>query len=136
MFGEMSAVWRGQRKTQTGTETQSQSEEKTLSGLPLFTEGAGVLPPLLRPFSKGKVMEDIRSDPSFVKRLKSMDRRLGVKFNNEHFVIVYDRGYGDPVNIHQVKTEEGRFRQPDNRDLEFLKSGDLENSRMKDRLDK
>lgn len=63
-----------------------------------------------------------------------MDRRLGTKFNGKTFVVTYDRGYGEPVNIHQVKTEGGGFRQPDNRDLEFIKSGDLENVSMKERL--
>ena len=77
---------------------------------------------------------DITPDRSFMRDLKLMDKRLGVKFNGNQFVVTYDRGYGEPVNIHAVKGDEGGFRQPDRRDLEFIKSGDLENSRLKDRL--
>jgi hypothetical protein len=79
-------------------------------------------------------MEDVRPDPSFLKKLKMMDRRLGTKFNGKHFVVTYDRGYGEPVNVHRVKMDNGGFRQPDNRDLEFIKSGDLTNKGIKERL--
>ncbi len=73
---------------------------------------------------------------SFLKDLKNMDRRLGVKFNGKHFIVVYERPYGEPANIHCVRTADGDFRQPDQRDLCFIKSGDLENDRLKERLDK
>lgn len=63
---------------------------------------------------------------SFLKDLKSMDRRLGTKFNGRNFVVTYDRGHGEPVNIHLVKAGDGGFRQPDRRDLEIIKGGDLE----------
>lgn len=62
---------------------------------------------------------------SFLKDLKGLDRRLGVKFNGEHFVVTYDRGWGDPVNIHRIKDEDGGYRQPDQRDLEIVWQGDM-----------
>jgi hypothetical protein len=64
-------------------------------------------------------------DRSFLKDLKNMDSRLGTKFNGEHFVVTYNRGYGQPVNIYRVKAEDGSFRQPDKRDLAVIKGGDL-----------
>ena len=64
-------------------------------------------------------------NPSFVKDLKGLDRRLGVKFNGEHFVVTYDRGYGEPVNIHRIKEDDGGYRQPDRRDLVVIGQGDL-----------
>ena len=74
---------------------------------------------------------------SFLRDLKNMDKRLGVKFNGEHMVVTYDRGYGEPVNIHRVKADDGSFRQPDRRDLEVIKAGDLaEGEKMDIRLRK
>jgi hypothetical protein len=70
-------------------------------------------------------MEDVRADRSFMKDLSLIDKRLGCKFNGNHFVITYDRGHGEPVNILRVKHEDGGFRQPDRRDLEILRQGDL-----------
>ena len=64
-------------------------------------------------------------DRSFVRELRNIDRRLGVKWNGLHFVITYNRGYGEPVNILQIKAENGAFRQPDQRDLIRLREGDL-----------
>jgi hypothetical protein len=79
-------------------------------------------------------MDAINPDPSFVKQAKTIDKRLGVKFNGDHFVVTYDRGYGEPVNIHRVKAEDGGFRQPDRRDIEFIRSFDMENESCKERL--
>ena len=74
---------------------------------------------------------------SFMKDLKNLDRRLSVKFNGEHMVVCYDRGYGEPVNIYRVKAEDGSFRQPDKRDLAVIKGGDLaEGESVKHRLNK
>ena len=72
-------------------------------------------------------MEDVRPDRSFMKELKTLDKRLGVKFNGQNFVVTYDRGYGEPVNVLRVKRDDGGFRQPDKRDLELLRKGDLAN---------
>ena len=75
-------------------------------------------------------------DRSFMKDLRLMDKRLGCKFNGEHFVITYDRGYGTPVNIARIKGKDDGFRQPDRRDLEFIRSGDMENDSVRRRLDR
>jgi hypothetical protein len=76
-------------------------------------------------------------DRSFKRDLKSLDSRLGAKFNGQHFVITYDRGYGEPVNILRIKGEGGSFRQPDKRDLMVIKGGDLaEGEKMDTRLQK
>lgn len=66
-----------------------------------------------------------KPDRAFMGELKRIDRRLDVKFNGRHFVITFNRGYGEPVNIWVVKTESGGFRQPDSRDLGALHRGDL-----------
>lgn len=66
-------------------------------------------------------------DRSFLRDLKTLDRRLGTKFNGEHFVVTYDRGYGEPVNVYRVKADDGGFRQPDRRDMEIIRGGDLGN---------
>lgn len=74
-------------------------------------------------------------DKSFVKDLRNLDKRLGVKFNDRNFVVTYERGYGEPVNIFLIKNEDGGFRQPDQRDLKVIKSGDLaEGESMESRL--
>ena len=57
--------------------------------------------------------------------LKNMDRRLGCKFNGQNFVITYDRGYGEPVNVLLIKRDDGGFRHGTSRDLEVLRGGDL-----------
>jgi hypothetical protein len=76
-------------------------------------------------------------DRSFLRDLKNLDKRLGAKFNGRNFVITYERGYGEPVNIHLVRDANGGFRQPDKRDLGILKGGDLaEGDSMDSRLKK
>lgn len=70
-------------------------------------------------------MEDVRPDRSFLRDLKNLDRRLGCKFNGSHFVITYDRGHGEPVNIFRVCGDTGGFRQPNQQDLMTIKQGDL-----------
>ena len=62
---------------------------------------------------------------SFLRDLKTLDRRLGTKWNGRNFIVTYDRGHGDPVNIYRVKGDDGGFKQPDMRDLEQIKKGDL-----------
>jgi hypothetical protein len=68
---------------------------------------------------------DVRPERSFLRDLKNMDRRLGCKFNGQNFVVTYDRGYGEPVNVLLIKRDDNGFRQPTGRDLEILKGGDL-----------
>lgn len=62
---------------------------------------------------------------SFLKDLKSLDKKLSTKFNGEHWVVTYERPYGEPVNVYRVKGDNGGYRQPDNRDLAVIKGGDL-----------
>ena len=75
---------------------------------------------------------------NFMRHLKSMDRRLDCVFRpeHEHFVITYQRPYGEPVNLHCVKASDGGFRQPDNRDLKVIYDGDMSNKRPEVELQK
>jgi hypothetical protein len=74
-------------------------------------------------------------DRSFKRDLKNLDSRLGTKFNGQNFIVTYDRGHGEPVNILRVRGEDGGFRQPDKRDLAIIKGGDLaEGPKMEMRL--
>ena len=77
-------------------------------------------------------------DRSFMKDLKSLDKRLGCHFNENlgNFVVTYDRPYGEPAAILRVKREDDGFRQPDQRDIKFIKSGDMENQTVSERLQK
>lgn len=71
-------------------------------------------------------MEDVKPDWAFMKRMKAMNPRLGIKFNGTHFVITYltDR-YGE-VNIWKVVGEKREFRQPDQREIDMLEGSDIE----------
>jgi hypothetical protein len=60
---------------------------------------------------------------SFMRDLKNLDSRLGVKFNGEHFVVTYKRAVGE-VNLHRIEGDNGGYRQPDRRDLELLAMSD------------
>jgi len=68
---------------------------------------------------------DYRPDRSFVNELKRTDKRLGCRFNGQFFVVTYQRPQGDSVPIMSIRGEDGRFRQPDNRDVIKLKESDL-----------
>jgi len=65
-------------------------------------------------------------DRVFMKDIKRLDPKLGCKYepSHGHFVVTYDRAVGGPVPICMVKGKDGGFRQPDKRDLDFIKSGD------------
>lgn len=73
----------------------------------------------------------IKPERGFLRNLKNLDRRLDCVFRPEHghFVIRYDRGYGEPVNLHMVKRDDGGFRQPDMRDLKVIYDGDMTNKK-------
>jgi hypothetical protein len=79
-------------------------------------------------------MDYINPDPSIVKRLKTIDPKLGVKFNGRNFVMTYERATGEPANIHLVKRDDGGFRQPDQRDIDFIRSFDMNNESCRERL--
>jgi len=70
----------------------------------------------------------MKPDHVFLRDLKTLDKRLDVMWNRdiERFVITFKRATGDPVSLFVVKRDEdGGFRQPDNRDILFLKRHDL-----------
>jgi len=66
-------------------------------------------------------------DRTFVRKLKEQDRNLGCHFNGRHFVITYQRAYGDPVAIWVVMGDNQGFRQPDQRDLDEVMKSDINN---------
>jgi hypothetical protein len=73
----------------------------------------------------------IKPERGFMRSLKSLDKRLDCVFRPscERFVITYNRGYGEPVNLLLVKDDSGGFRQPDNRDLKIIYDGDMANKK-------
>jgi len=75
-------------------------------------------------------------DRTFMNSLGALDKRLGCKFERAHghFVVNYQRSYGQPVPIFMVEGKRGEFRHPDKRDLDFLSSGDLARENMKTKL--
>jgi len=77
-----------------------------------------------------------RADRSFMRSLKSLDKRLGCEYlyDLERFCITYDRGYGDPLYLTVIETPEKEFRHPRQSDIEFLQRWDMENLRIQDRL--
>jgi len=79
-----------------------------------------------------------RPDRVFMKRLKALSPKLGCNFspNIERFVITHERAVGPPVPICKVAREDGGFRQPDNRDIAFVQSGDLAVQSVDERLKK
>lgn len=77
-------------------------------------------------------------DRVFMRRLKALDKRLGCEYawGHGHFVITYKRANGDDVPLFIVEAEDGGFRQPDRRDLDFLMKADLERESIRERLDR
>ena len=78
-------------------------------------------------------------DNTFMKRLKTLDKKLGCSFaqTHGHFVVTYKRAHGGAVPIMVVKNEKNNgFRQPDERDLKKLMAGDMQNSTAKQQIQK
>ena len=77
-------------------------------------------------------------DRVFMKDLKTLDNRLGCRYETSHgyFVVDYKRAQGQPVPIFMVKGDKDEFRHPDKRDLDFLKSGDLTKEDMETKIQK
>ena len=78
-------------------------------------------------------------NPSFMKDLKSMDSKLDCVWNpdGKKFVVTYERAIGGSVPIATLAgVENGSFRQPNPRDLEFIKSGDMSNDTVKARMNR
>lgn len=75
-------------------------------------------------------------DRVFLQRLKSMDPKLGCRFEagHGHFVITYRRAIGEDVPVMLIEGEGGAFRQPDERDIRKLQEGDLQRVPLHERL--
>ena len=65
-------------------------------------------------------------DRTFVKRLKQLDKKLSCIWNEKvgKFVITYERVVGPAWGVMMIERTDGRFRQPDIRDLNRLKESD------------
>jgi len=70
----------------------------------------------------------------FLKDLKNLDKRLDVKWNGANHIITFLRANGEAVNVYRVKTENGGYREPDQRDIMAVAGGDLAREDMKSRL--
>ena len=72
----------------------------------------------------------IKPERGFLRNLKNLDRRLDCVFRpeHEHFVITYQRPYGEPVNLHCVKASDGG--------LKVIYDGDMSNKRPEVELQK
>ena len=77
-------------------------------------------------------------DHGFVRKLKEVDQKLGCFFNRDSCLVVvtYERATGEPVPIYTVSGADGKFRVPDQRDIDKIREGDLERSSTKERLGK
>lgn len=66
-------------------------------------------------------------DDLFLKRLKRIDKRLGMQWSREpeRWLMVYDKGNGNFVNMFLIETEDGQYRHPDQRDLVTIRVADL-----------
>jgi hypothetical protein len=64
---------------------------------------------------------------NFMRQLKALDPSLGCEFNRDTnvFNVTYLRATGLPVPIMPVKTQDGKFRQPDQRELLTLGESDM-----------
>ena len=88
----------------------------------------------LKPEEKTDHIEDVRPDSSFMRQLRLIDKRLGCKFNGEHFVVTFKTEKYGVVNIWKVNDEKGGFRQPDRRELEIIQESNLERLGPKERF--
>ena len=66
-------------------------------------------------------------DDLFLKRLKRIDKRLDMVWQAgpERWVMVYDKGKQDFVNMFLIETEDHQYRHPDRRDLVRIRAADL-----------
>jgi len=72
----------------------------------------------------------------FMKQLKDLDKNLGCIFNStiERFIVTYKRSVGIPVPIMRIESDDGSFRQPDQRDINKLVESDTQRVSMDERL--
>lgn len=72
--------------------------------------------------SAGPALDDL-----FLKRLKRIDNRLGMVWQEgpERWVMVYDKSKNNLVNMFLIETEDHQYRHPDQRDLVRIRAADL-----------
>ncbi|MFH1624470.1 MAG: hypothetical protein ABID54_04855 [Pseudomonadota bacterium] len=66
-------------------------------------------------------------DDLFLRRLKRIDNRLDMLWSKgpERWLMVYDKGNNNLVNMFLIETEDHQYRHPDHRDLVRIKAADL-----------
>jgi len=50
--------------------------------------------------------------------------------------VTFKRAFGEPIPLFPVETEQGGFRRPADRDIQFLRQWDMENMTLSERLDR
>lgn len=75
-------------------------------------------------------------DDSFLSRLKRIDKRLDMQWvrEPERWLMVYDKGNHNYVNMFLIETEDHQYRHPDRRDLVRIRIADLATKDIKYRL--
>lgn len=75
-------------------------------------------------------------DDLFVKRLKRIDKRLDMHWSEgpERWLMVYDKGNKNFVNMFLIETEDRQYRHPNNRDLVRIRVADLATKSAEQRL--
>ena len=75
-------------------------------------------------------------DDLFIKRLKRIDKRLDMHWSRgpERWLMVYDKGNGNFVNMFLIETETYQYRHPDKRDLVRIRVADLATKSAERRL--
>ena len=75
-------------------------------------------------------------DDLFLKRLKRIDKRLDIHWSDlpERWLMVYDKGGNNFVNMFLIETEDGQYRNPDKRDLVRIRVADLATKSVEQRL--
>ena len=75
-------------------------------------------------------------DDLFIKRLKRIDKRLDMHWSREpeRWLMVYDKGGKNFVNMFLIETEDGQYRHPDSRDLVRIRVADLATKSAEKRL--
>lgn len=75
-------------------------------------------------------------DDLFVKRLKRIDKRLDMHWSAEpeRWLMVYDKGDKNFVNMFLIETEDHQYRHPDKRDLVRIRVADLATKSAEKRL--
>jgi len=75
-------------------------------------------------------------DDLFMSRLKRIDKRLDMHWSKipERWLMVYDKGDHDYVNMFLIETDDHEYRHPDNRDLVTIRTADLATKSVEKRL--